>query len=180
MDINQILNKIGKKNLIIIAIAVVSLIFYCFASFMTVSVDAPAQMGGSNSEGMGLLADLFFEDDFILITLVGIVTILAAIAVIVTLIRGMKKEGLYCTFAVAGAGILSIICAMIKGGSLEDQITGAMGTAGAAMFNSIKYNVGAGWGLWIAAIGFAACAAVAYFLPEENGEVVISNNQQQY
>jgi hypothetical protein len=161
MDFNQILNKYGKKNLITAAIAVVALIFYCFASYITMSVEA---MGRSQSEGAGLLADLFFEDEFGLISFVGIVTILAVIALVVTIFRGMKKESLYCAYAVAAAGILSLICAMIKAGDLEDKMGGGMGGFGA----QIQYSVGAGWGLWIAVIGFVACAAVAHFLPEDN------------
>ena len=158
MDFNQILNKYGKKNLIIAAIAVVALIFFCFASYLTMTVKVPAQFGSqSNSQGVGLLEDLFFEDGYGLISFVGIVTILAVIALLVTIFRGMKKESLYCAYAVGAAGILSLICAMIKAGDIEDAIG-----------NSNMYSVSAGWGLWVAVIGFVACAAVAHFLPEED------------
>lgn len=171
MDFNQVINKIGKKNLIISAVAFVSLLFYCFASYMKTSVQA---MGQSQSEGAGFLSDILFEDGFMLVSLVGILTILAAIAIIVTAVRGMKKENLLCTYAGAGLGVLSLICTMIKGASMEEELGAFLGGGGSNMFGGISYNVGTAWGLWFAVIGLIACAAVAHFVTEEALEKAIA------
>ncbi len=170
MDFNQVINKIGKKNLIISAVAFVSLLFYCFASYIKTSVQA---FGQSQSEGMSFLSDILFEDGFMLVSLVGILTILAAIAIIVTAVRGMKKEGLLCTYAGAGLGVLSLICAMIKAGSMEEELGALMG-GGSSMFGGMSYNIGTAWGLWFAVIGLIACAAVAHFVTEEALEKAIA------
>ena len=170
MDFNQIINKIGKKNLIISALAFVSLLFYCFASYIKTSVQA---FGQSQSEGMGFLSDILFEDGFMLVSLVGILTILAAIAIIVTAVRGMKKEGLLCTYAGAGLGVLSLICAMIKAGSMEEELGALMG-GGNNLFGGMSYNIGTAWGLWFAVICLIGCAAVAHFVTEEALEKAIA------
>ena len=170
MDFNQIINKIGKKNLIITVVAFVSLLFYCFASYIKTSVQA---FGQSQSEGVSFLSDILFEDGFMLVSLVGILTILATIAIIVTAVRGMKKEGLLCTYAGAGLGVLSIICAMIKTASMEKELGALMG-GGSNMFGGMSYNVGTAWGLWLAVIGLIACAAVAHFVTEESLDKMIA------
>ncbi len=170
MDFNQIIKKIGKKNLLISAVAFLSLLFYCFASYMKTSVQA---MGQSQSEGAGFLSDILFEDGFMLVSLVGILTILAAIAIIVTAVRGMKKENLLCTYAGAGLGVLSIICTMIKGASMEEELGAFLG-GGSSMFGGVSYNVGTAWGLWFAVICLIGCAAVAHFVTEEALEKAIA------
>ncbi len=170
MDFNQIINKIGKKNLIISAVAFLSLLFYCFASYIKTSVQA---FGQSQSEGMGFLSDILFEDGFMLVSLVGILTILAAIAIIVTAVRGMKKENLLCTYIGAGLGVLSLICAMIKTGSMEEELGALMGGSG-NLFGGMSYNIGTAWGLWFALIGLIACAAVAHFVTEESLDKMIA------
>lgn len=172
MDFNQIINKIGKKNFIISVVAFLSLLFYCFASYIKTSVQA---FGQSQSEGMGFLSDILFEDGFLLVSLVGILTILAAIAIIVTAVRGMKKENLLCTYIGAGLGVLSLICAMIKTGSMEKELGALMG-GGGNLFGGMSYNIGTAWGLWFALIGLIACAAVAHFVTEESLEKMMAQS----
>ena len=171
MDFNQIINKIGKKNIIIIALAFLSVLFFCFAAFMKVSMSA---MGQTQSESAGFLSDILFEDGYLLISLVGILTILAAVAVIVTAVRGMKKENLLCTYAGAGLGVLSFICTMIKGSSIEKEMAGMMGGAGNSLFSGVSYSAGTAWGLWFAVICLIGCAAVAHFVTEESLDKMIA------
>ena len=163
MDFKQVINKIGKKNLIIIALAFISLLFYCFASYMKVSVQA---FGQSQSESTGFLSDILFEDGYLLVSLTGLLTIIATIAIIVTAVLGKIKENLLCTYAGAGLGVLSIIFTMIKASSLEKEMAGMMG-GGSLFGGSIGYSVGTAWGLWFAVICLIGCAAIAHFVTEE-------------
>lgn len=169
MDFKQIINKIGKKNLLIIVVAFLSLLSYCFASYMKVSMKA---FGQSQSESAGFLSDILFEDGYLLVSLVGLLTIIAAIAIIVTAVL-RKKELLLCTYAGAGLGVLSIIFTMIKAGSLEKEMASMMG-GGSLFGGSIGYSVGTAWGLWFAVICLIGCAAIAHFVTEEDLEKAIA------
>ena len=123
--------------------------------------------GQSQSESAGFLSDILFEDGYLLVSLVGLLTIIAAIAIIVTAVLG-KKELLLCTYAGAGLGVLSIIFTMIKAGSLEKEMAGMMGGSSSLFGGSIGYSVGTAWGLWFAVICLIGCAAIAHFVTEES------------
>ncbi len=141
----DIINKIGLKKLIVVAILVLSLIFFLFCPILSF-VNGGSFNGDLEYEGYGLFELMDKEGPTGVVIFYTIISALMVAASIVTVLLDKPRKTIL--FATVAWCLLTLITTMIFGSGWDEAID-------------------LGWGLWVAEILVIGSVAAEVVLPEE-------------